>query len=62
MAGWRCVHCGAEVLGGADICPNCEGDPYNVESDELLNVKPANFRKFLAGKLGTKEKEPEKQQ
>jgi hypothetical protein len=59
---WCCVHCGCQIDSiGADKCPNCEQNPFKTEPDELLDVSPGNFRKFLAnGKLKARKSASEK--
>jgi len=55
---WHCVHCGCQIDSiGSDTCPNCEKDPFHTEDGELLQIRPADFRKFIStGKLNKRTK------
>jgi predicted ATP-dependent serine protease len=45
---WRCVHCGTEVYGEADRCPNCDENPRKINPKDLYPENPCRKRKQIA--------------
>lgn len=37
---WLCIHCGTQIYGQADKCPNCEKNPYQLEPGESSTRNP----------------------